>query len=103
VGEGTVSTRNPATASIGRLMATSTFVQEAAMSAGNWAAGTLERDIPPSRAPFWHSCRLDENQMIPSTPVVHHQIANLDQSFDLYVKFEYLMLTRSINAYQEPR
>lgn len=41
--------------------------------------------------------------MIPSTPVVHHQIANVDQSFDLYAKFEYLIPTRSINAYQEPR
>ena len=63
----------------------------------------LERDIPPSKAPFWHPCRLDENQMIPSASFVHHQSANADQSFDLYVKFEYLMLTRSINAYQEPR
>ena len=33
---------------------------------------------------------------------MHHQIPNADQSSDLYVKFEYLMLTRSINAYQEP-
>jgi len=41
--------------------------------------------------------------MIPSTPVVHHQIPNADQSSDLYVKFEYLMLSRSINAYQELR
>ena len=67
------------------------------------ARSLSEHDIPPSRAPFWHPCRFDENQMIPSTPVVHHQIPNADQSSDLYVKFEYLMLTRSINAYLEPR